>query len=217
MHNRRFVFILLTAVAVLAAIGFERVTIVRAGGIGAQAAPTETPRPRIVTSPSPATTPPTGPSPSPSAKTTTTPTPRPTPFPQTVEQLQTRIRQRMLDLSVRRGRVGIKIVALNTGTTLFENESEKYFIPASNMKNFTVAAALERLTPDFKFVTSVYAAVVPDAAGVVKGDLRIYGRGDVSISTAFNGVMPVGEDDGPAGRPEQNTAYYKGIDRLVDR
>src|SRR6186713_3082565 len=138
MRNRRFVFILLTLTAVLAGLGFERSTLVHAGGTGAQAAPTETPRPRIVTSPSPATTPPPAASPSPSAKTTTTPTPRPTPFPQTVEQLQTRIRQRMLDLSVRRGRVGIKIVALNTGTTVFENESEKYFVPASNMKNFTV-------------------------------------------------------------------------------
>src|SRR6188508_1766129 len=131
MHNRRFVFILLTAVAVLAAIGFEREILVHAGGIGAQAAPTETPRPRIVTSPSPMPTPPASPSTSSPAKPTTSPSPRPTPFPQTVEQLQTRIRQRMLDLSVRRGRVGIKVVALNTGTTVFENESEKYFVPAS--------------------------------------------------------------------------------------
>ena len=74
------------------------------------------------------------------------------------------------------------------------------------MKNFTVATALEKLGADFKFVTSVYANALPDASGVVRGDLRIYGRGDVSVSTAFFGTSPTD--------PE---TYYKGIDRLVDK
>jgi D-alanyl-D-alanine carboxypeptidase/D-alanyl-D-alanine-endopeptidase (penicillin-binding protein 4) len=106
----------------------------------------------------------------------------------------------MLSPEVSRGRVGIKITSLNSGKVVFENDAEKYFIPASNMKNFTVAAALEKLGPDFRFITSVYAAAKPDASGTVKGDLRIFGRGDVSISTAFN-----------------NGDYYKGIDNLVDK
>jgi D-alanyl-D-alanine carboxypeptidase/D-alanyl-D-alanine-endopeptidase (penicillin-binding protein 4) len=67
------------------------------------------------------------------------------------------------------------------------------------MKNFTVAAAIEKLTPDFKFVTSVFADARPGADGLLKGDLRIYGRGDVTVSTAFN-----------------NGDYYKGLDNLVD-
>jgi serine-type D-Ala-D-Ala carboxypeptidase/endopeptidase (penicillin-binding protein 4) len=88
---------------------------------------------------------------------------------------------------------------------VFENDSEKYFMPASNQKNFTVAAALERLGPDFKFVTSVYADALPDANGIVRGDLRIFGRGDVSISTAFF-----------TSAANDPNAYFKGIDRLVD-
>lgn len=112
---------------------------------------------------------------------------------------------RLFDTAVRRGRVGVKIVALRGGTVVFENDSEKYFMPASNMKNFTVAAAIEKLTPDFRFVTSVFAAVRPDQEGVVRGDLRIFGRGDISISTAFFGTTPA----------DPNT-YFKGIDRLVD-
>lgn len=107
---------------------------------------------------------------------------------------------------VRRGRVGVKIVSLNTGKIIFENDADKYFMPASNMKNFTVATGLEKLGADFKFVTSVYANALPDATGVVKGDLRIFGRGDVSVSTAFFGTT--------ATDPE---TYYKGIDRLVDK
>ncbi len=73
-------------------------------------------------------------------------------------------------------------------------------MPASNMKNFTVAAALEKLTPDFRFITNVYAASMPDANGTIIGDLRIYGRGDVSISTSFN-----------------NGDYFKGLDNLADK
>src|SRR5687768_12187990 len=84
------------------------------------------------------------------------PTPSPTPVlaakpVQTIEQLQARIRQRTFAPEFRRGRLGIKIVSLNSGKIIFENDSDKYFMPASNMKNFTVAAALERLTPDFRF------------------------------------------------------------------
>ena len=124
--------------------------------------------------------------------------PSPTPSAQTIEDLQTKIRTRIIRPEVRRGQIGIRIVSLNTGKVIFDENSEKYFMPASNMKNFTVATALERLTPDFRFVTSVFAAAVPDTDGVVKGNLRIYGRGDVSISTAFS-----------------NGNYYKGLDDLA--
>lgn len=145
------------------------------------------------------------PSPTPSATPTPTPTPATAPI-QTLADLQQSIRARMSTPVVRRGRVGIKIVSLNSGKVVFENDADKYFMPASNMKNFTVATAMERLTPDFRFVTSVYANAKPDGAGTIKGDLRIFGRGDVSISTAFFGTTP--------NDPE---TYYKGIDRLVER
>ncbi len=146
---------------------------------------------------------------SPSATPTPTTTASPTPtsaLTQTLDSLQTKIRQRMYSLDARRGRVGIKIVSLNSGQVVFENDSEKYFMPASNMKNFTVAAGFDRLGPEFRFVTSVFANAVPDGAGTIKGDLRIYGRGDVSISTAFFGSSAAGP-----------STYYKGIDRLADK
>lgn len=60
-------------------------------------------------------------------------------------------------------------------------------MPASNMKNYTVAAALDRLGPDYRFVTSLFAPASPDSSGTVNGDVVIFGRGDVSISTRFNG------------------------------
>ncbi len=145
------------------------------------------------------------PTPKPTATPITSPTPIPTPTPeisggQTIFDLQSKIRQTLARPELRRGSVGIKIASLETGKIVFENDSEKYFMPASNMKSFTVAAAMEKLTPDFRFITSVFAPVKPDASGTIKGDLSIYGRGDISFSTAFNG----GD-------------YYKGLDALADR
>jgi D-alanyl-D-alanine carboxypeptidase/D-alanyl-D-alanine-endopeptidase (penicillin-binding protein 4) len=127
-----------------------------------------------------------------------TPTPTP-PQVQTLDDLQTRIRTALLRPELQRGQVGLKVVSLDSNKTIYEQNAEKYFMPASNMKSFTVAAALERLSPDFRFVTSVFASQKPDAGGTVKG-LTIYGRGDVSFSTAFN--------DGD---------YYKGLDALAEK
>src|SRR6185369_10489971 len=143
-----------------------------------------------------------------------TPTPTPTAPPpaeptksvQTLASLQSFIVGRLSRPEVRRGRVGVKIVSLNTGKVVYEQDADKYFMPASNMKNFTVATAMEKLGPDYRFVTRAFAGAMPDANGTIKGDLRILGGGDVSISTAFFGTTP---DD-----PE---TYYKGIDRLVDK
>lgn len=144
---------------------------------------------------------------------TATPTPTPTAPPlaeptktvQTLASLQSMIAGRLSRPEVRRGRVGVKIVSLNSGKTVYEQDGDKYFMPASNMKNFTVATAMEKLGPDYRFVTRVFAGSLPDANGTIKGDLRVLGGGDISISTAFFGTTPTD--------PE---TYYKGIDRLVD-
>ena len=117
----------------------------------------------------------------------------------TLDELRTSITEKLARPEVRRGQIGIKIVSLDTGSVIFEQNAEKYFMPASNMKNFTIAAALEKLTPDFEFVTSVYATAPPDNDGIVEGPVRVMGRGDVSISYSFF--------DGD---------YFKGIDRLAD-
>lgn len=162
-------------------------------GIGQEAAT----RPRVTASPTV--------TPTPSPSLAATPAPSPARI-QTLDELQSRIRQRLFAPEVRRGRIGVKIVSLNSGRVIFENDSEKYFMPASNMKNFTVAAGLERLGPDFRIITSVFSNAAPDTSGTVRGDLRVFGRGDISISTAFFGTS--------AADPE---TYFKGIDRLADK
>lgn len=139
----------------------------------------------------------------PTPKPTVSPSPSPTPVTrngQTIFDLQAKIRQSLLRPELRRGSVGIKIASLDTGKVVFEENAEKYFMPASNMKSFTVATAMERLSPDFRFVTSVFANSQPDASGTVKGDLTVFGRGDVSFSTAF-----------------YDKDYFKGLDNLADK
>lgn len=81
--------------------------------------------------------------------------------------------------------VAVKVVSLDTGQVLFEENAAKLLRPASNMKLYTVATALDRLTPDFRFTTSIFAPK-PDASGVVRGDLIVYGRGDPSFAARFN-------------------------------
>ena len=96
--------------------------------------------------------------------------------------------------------IGIKVVSLDTGRLLFEENAAKLLRPASNMKLYTVAAALDRLSPDFRFTTSVYATAKLDAAGSVRGDLIIFGRGDPSLAARFN-----------------NGDYFKAINELATK
>src|SRR5215212_2394864 len=120
--------------------------------------------------------------------------------PRTLPELRSKIAEILAKPELSPAMVGIKVVSLDTGRVLFEENAAKLLRPASNMKLYTVATALDRLSPDYRFVTSVYATARPDASGVVRGDLRIYGRGDPSIAARFN-----------------NGNYFKAIDDLAAR
>lgn len=120
--------------------------------------------------------------------------------PKTVAELQTSISAVLTKPELAPAMVGVKVVSLDTGKVIFEENAAKLLRPASNMKIYTVATALDKLSPDYRFVTSVYAASRPDSSGVVRGDLTIYGRGDPTFATRFN-----------------NGDYFKGIDNLAAR
>lgn len=119
--------------------------------------------------------------------------------PATLAELQSRIEQVVRQPALEPGFFAVKIVSLDTSQLIYEQNSNKFVRPASNMKLYTVAAAFDRLTPDFHFVTSVYAKEKVED-GKIKGDLIIYGRGDPSIAARFN-----------------NGDYFKGINDLADR
>ncbi|HYP53947.1 MAG TPA: D-alanyl-D-alanine carboxypeptidase [Pyrinomonadaceae bacterium] len=119
-------------------------------------------------------------------------TPEPTPSlsrvaPRTVEELRARIQDILRQPQLAASHTAVKIVSLDTGRVLFEENAGKWLQPASNMKLYTIAAALDRLTPEFRFNTSVYAPARPDTSGTIRGDLTVYGRGDPTFATRFTG------------------------------
>src|SRR5512142_214942 len=73
-----------------------------------------------------------------------------------------------------RASVGIHIVDLKTGNTLYSRNADRLFLPASNMKLFTAALALERLGPDYRMTARLLRAP--------SGDLILVGGGDPSLS-----------------------------------
>ena len=79
----------------------------------------------------------------------------------------------------------IVVKSLTDGAYLFRSNEEKFFLPASNMKLFTTAAALILLGPEFRYTTSLYAdGEIRD--GLLDGNLIIRGVGDPTLSGRFH-------------------------------
>src|SRR5689334_8084935 len=77
---------------------------------------------------------------------------------------------------------GIDIVDLDTGKALYSQNSDQLFLPASNAKLFTTAAALAIAGPEYRSRTTVEAEGRIDNHGRLLGNLVIVGRGDPNIS-----------------------------------
>lgn len=118
----------------------------------------------------------------------------------TLDSLRARILEHISQPRFSGASWGVKIVSLDSGKTVFENNPQKYFSPASNAKLYTAALALERLGADYKIRTSLYSTGKPDASGTLKGDLIVYGRGDPTMAARLNG----GD-------------YLKGLEPLINR
>ncbi len=98
--------------------------------------------------------------------------------PATLADLQQRLTELVTQPRFAAGSFGVKVVSLATGKTLFENDAQKLFSPASNCKLYTMAMVLDKLGGDYRIKTSLYAAAKPDRRGRLKCDLIVYGRGD---------------------------------------
>lgn len=81
---------------------------------------------------------------------------------------------------------GVLVRSMETGETVYARNAGRMFVPASNMKIVTAAAALEALGPDYRYRTTV-AATGPVRDGVLNGDLLVVGGGDPTISERFHG------------------------------
>ena len=91
---------------------------------------------------------------------------------------------RAIDTSdLTRARWGVFVTSMKDGRVLYSRNGDKLFTPASNMKIYTTAVALDLLGADYHWRTSVYADKQPDADGVIDGNLTLYGRGAPDLQT----------------------------------
>lgn len=82
-----------------------------------------------------------------------------------------------------RARWGVFAMSLKDGRVIYARNGDRQMSPASNMKVYTTAVALDLLGADYRWRTSVYAEAEPDRNGVIAGDLTLYGRGAPDLSS----------------------------------
>jgi D-alanyl-D-alanine carboxypeptidase/D-alanyl-D-alanine-endopeptidase (penicillin-binding protein 4) len=80
-------------------------------------------------------------------------------------------------------RWGVFVISLKDGRVVYQRDGARPFTPASNMKVYTTAVALDTLGADYRWRTSVYADREPDSGGTITGDLVLYGRGAPDLSS----------------------------------
>lgn len=92
---------------------------------------------------------------------------------------------------------GLRVVDLETGETLYARNDEKSFVPASNVKLYTTAAALDQLGPRYRYRTRVYIDG-PIENGVLRGNVIVRGSADPTIGTHYEPVEGKWEDEADA-------------------
>jgi D-alanyl-D-alanine carboxypeptidase/D-alanyl-D-alanine-endopeptidase (penicillin-binding protein 4) len=97
-------------------------------------------------------------------------------LPLSAQSLSRRIDKRLDTPPFDKSLWGVSVVDHN-GKLLYGRNEHRLFTPASNTKLVVTAVASAMLPPDFAVRTSVYPAG-PIVAGVLRGDLVLYGRGD---------------------------------------
>ncbi len=94
-----------------------------------------------------------------------------------LKRLHAQLDSVLLDSLFTAAHIGIKVVSVKTREELYGKNVHKLHHPASTMKLITAAAALAKLTPDYRFKTTLYAEV-PIVDGCVAGNIYLKGRSD---------------------------------------
>lgn len=121
----------------------------------------------------------------------------------TFEQL---LQPYLADPALEVANVGIFIQDPATRQIIYQQNQHRLFMPASNEKLVTTAAALTTLGPDYRFVTKLYTDGQIEN-GVLHGNLYIKGAGDPTLSGRFH--------DGDMTRDLQNWADSLAADGIT--
>lgn len=104
---------------------------------------------------------------------------------------------------------GVYVQHVETGETWYERNASNAFLPASNQKIFTTAAALDALGSDYRYRTALYFDGQVEGS-VLKGNLVLRGSGDPT----FGSELVPGED--PLRQWAQDLADM-GVTRIEGR
>ncbi len=104
--------------------------------------------------------------------------------------------------------LGVVVKDLATGRVLLDHQGERAFLPASNMKLFTGALALDRLGPAWQARTSLYRRG-EIRNGVLEGDLVLQGGGDPTLGR--------GRDPLQGFREWGRDLFARGLRRVTGR
>ena len=91
----------------------------------------------------------------------------------------------MISSHVRSGRFGAMVASITRGDTLFALNAGEMMQPASTMKLFATAVALDRHGPEHSFSTDVLRDAPLGGDGVVSGNIYLRSDGDPSMSARF--------------------------------
>ena len=83
------------------------------------------------------------------------------------------------------GHWGVMVVSLSRGDTLYAYNADELLLPASTMKLYTSAIALERYGPAHQFRTEVLRDGALLESGTVRGNLVLKGAGDPSFAPRY--------------------------------
>ena len=78
--------------------------------------------------------------------------------------------------------LGMVVIDLSSGDTLYSRNIDRLYTPASNMKLFSEAATLMALGPDYRFKNQLSTSASQLQQGVLRGNLYLHLSGDPSFS-----------------------------------
>src|SRR5579872_6217509 len=108
-----------------------------------------------------------------------------------IMRMQEALREIVRGGTLRRLRVGIRVMDAGSGRLFFEKRGDALMDPASNQKVLATTTALMRLGPDWRFGTELSGAA-PDEDGVIAGDVYLRGSGDPTVRAADLADMAAG-------------------------
>jgi serine-type D-Ala-D-Ala carboxypeptidase/endopeptidase (penicillin-binding protein 4) len=95
-----------------------------------------------------------------------------------------------INTSTRSGDWGVMVTSLTRGDTLFSVASDRTMLPASTLKLFTAALALQEFGPSHRFSTDVLRDGPVREGGILSGNIYIRGAGDPAFSNRYERGQP---------------------------